>query len=54
MARDPIVEEVRSVREALAAKYNFDIKAILVASKKRQSRSRHKVVSLEPKRKFTA
>jgi len=54
MARDPIVDEVRRVREAMAAKYGFDIKAILVASKKRQCRSRHKVVSFVPKKKSTA
>ena len=50
MARDPIVDEVRRVREDEAAKYGFDIKAILAASKRRQRRSRHKVVSFVPKR----
>jgi hypothetical protein len=54
MARDPIVDEVRRVREDLAAKYDFDVKAILMASKKRQRRSTHKVVSLVPKKKLTA
>ena len=54
MARDPIVEEVRRVRQDEAAKYGFDIKAILVASKKRQRRSRHKVVSFAPKKKLSA
>jgi hypothetical protein len=38
---DPIVEEVRLVREKLAAKHGFDIEAILTASKKRQARSKH-------------
>ena len=33
MPRDPIVDEVRRVREEEAAKYGFDAKAILVASK---------------------
>ena len=33
MPRDPIVDEVRRVREDEAAKYGFDVKAILVASK---------------------
>ena len=46
MSRDPIVDEVRRVREDEAAKYGFDVKAILAASKRRQRRSRHKVVSL--------
>ena len=46
MPKDPIVDEVRRVRQVEAAKYGFDVKAILVASKRRQRRSRHKVVSL--------
>lgn len=39
MAKDPLVDEVRRVREDLAAKYGFNVKAILIASKKRQRRS---------------
>jgi len=54
MARDPIVDEVRRVREDLAARYGFDVKAILAASKKRQGRSPHKVVSFVPKKKLSA
>jgi hypothetical protein len=54
MARDPIVDEVRRVREDEAAKYGFDVKAILVAAKRRQRRSRHKVVSFVPKKKLSA
>jgi len=54
MAKDPIVDEVRRVREEEAAKYGFDVKAILVASKRRQRRSRHKIVSLVPKKKLSA
>lgn len=54
MARDPIVDEVRRIREDLAAKHDFDIKEILLAAKNRQRRSRHKVVSLVPKKKSTA
>jgi hypothetical protein len=49
MVRDSIVDEVRRVRESLAARYDFDVKAILAASKKRQARSTRKVVSLVPK-----
>ena len=51
---DPIVDAVRSVRENLAAKYGFDIKAILLAAKKRQGQSRRKVVSLVSKKKLSA
>ena len=54
MARDPIVDEVRRVRENLAARYGFDVKGMLVASKKRQGRSTHKVVSFVPKKKLSA
>jgi hypothetical protein len=46
MARDPIVDEVRRAREHEASKHGFDIRAILAAAKKRQRRSKHKVVSL--------
>ena len=54
MAKDSIVDEVRRVREGLAAKYGFDVRAILSASKKRQGRSAHKVVSFVPKKKLSA
>lgn len=54
MARDPIVDEVRRVREEQAAKHGFDVKAILQAAKKRQRRSGHKVVSFVPKKKLSA
>ncbi len=54
MARDPIVDEVRRVRENEAAKCGFDVKAILVASRKRQRRSSHKVVSFAPRKKLSA
>ena len=49
MVKDPIVEEVRRVREEQAAKHDFDIKSILVAAKKRQRRSGRKVISLAPR-----
>ena len=35
MARDPIIDEVRRAREEEAAKYRFDVKAVLAAAKKR-------------------
>ena len=54
MGKDPIVDEVRRVREELAARYGFDVKAILMASKKRQRRSAHQVVLLVPKKKLIA
>lgn len=54
MTRDPIVDEVRRVREDEAANYSFDVKAILMASKARQRRSKRKVVSFAPKKKLSA
>ena len=51
---DPIVEEVRRIRETLAAKYDFDLKAICDAARKRQRKSGHKVVSFVPKQKLSA
>lgn len=54
MAKDHIVDEARRVREEQAAKYDFDIKAILAAAKKRQRRSGHKVVSFVPKKRLSA
>ena len=45
MWKDPIVKQVRKVREEHAAKFNFDIKAIIKDARKRQLASKHKVVS---------
>jgi len=55
MPKDPIVDKIRRVREDEAAKYGFDVKSILAAAKKRQRRSKHKVVSfVRPNRKLSA
>ena len=54
MARDPIVDEVRRVRAQQAAKYAFDVKAILAAARKRQRRSGRKVVSFPAKTRLSA
>ena len=45
MTRDPIVAEVRRVREKLAARFNFDVKAIARDAQKRERTGRRKVVS---------
>lgn len=50
MWKDPIVEEVRRVRERHAAKHGYDLDAICKALKEEQRRSRRKVVSLPPKK----
>lgn len=49
MLKDELVEEVRKVREEQAAKWDFDLKAILADARKRQSQSGHKVVSFVSK-----
>jgi hypothetical protein len=54
MAKDIIVDEVRRIREEQAAKYSFDLKAILAAAKRRQRRSRHKIVSFLSKKRLSA
>ena len=54
MPKDYIVDEVRRIREEQAAKYAFDVKAILAAARKRQLKSGRKVVSLAQKNKLSA
>jgi len=54
MPRDEVVDEIRRLREEQAAKNAFDVKAILAAAKKRQRRSRRKIVQLAPKKKLSA
>jgi len=45
MLKDEVVEEVRQAREAQAAKWDFDLTAILADARKRQAASKRKVVS---------
>ncbi len=47
MNTDHIVEEVRKIREAQAAKLNFDIKAIIAEAQKKQKLTSHKLVSFQ-------
>jgi hypothetical protein len=49
MLKDELVEEVREARQEQAAKWNFDLKAILADARKRQAQSGHKVVSFAAK-----
>lgn len=49
MLKDEIVEEVRKARQEQAARWNFDLKAILDDARKRQAQSGHKVVSFDSK-----
>jgi hypothetical protein len=49
MLKDELVEEVRKARQEQAAKWNFDLKAILADARRRQAQSGHKVVSFAHK-----
>jgi hypothetical protein len=50
MLEDPIVEEVRKVRNAHAKKFNYDLEAIGVDLIKQQEASGCKLVSLPPRK----
>jgi len=50
MNTDPIVAEVRHARDTLAAKFNYDLEAIVRDARKRQQQSKRKVVSLKPRK----
>lgn len=45
MWKDPIVEEVRKGREEHAAKFNYDIKAIIRSLKEQEQKSGRNIVS---------
>jgi len=47
---DPIVDEVRKVRDAHAARFNFDLDAIFQDIKEQEKRSGHKFVSFPPRK----
>jgi hypothetical protein len=49
--KDPIVAEVRRIRDQLAAKYDYDLKAIFKASRKREKKCGHSVVSFQKDKK---
>jgi hypothetical protein len=49
-SRDPIVEEVRAVRDAIAKEFDYDIERIGRAMQERQSKNDRPVVRLLPKR----
>ncbi len=47
MIRDPIVDEVRAIREQLAAQFDFDIRKIVEDAQKRQATSQSRIVSFQ-------
>jgi hypothetical protein len=50
MWQDPIVAEIRTLREAHAAKFNYDIDAIYQALKADEEKNDHPKASFPPKR----
>ena len=50
MWKDPIVEEVRKVRERHAAQFNYDLEAICRDLKEQERKGRRKLVSLPPRK----
>jgi hypothetical protein len=50
MWRDPIVEEVRAIRDAYAKQLNYDIDAIYRDLKQKEAESGRDLVSFQPRR----
>ncbi len=50
MVQDEVIEEVRRARQEQAAKWNFDLKAVLADARQRQGQTSRKVVSFARKR----
>jgi hypothetical protein len=48
-ARDEVIERVREVREAYAARFNYDIAALFRHARERADQSERKVVRRQPK-----
>jgi hypothetical protein len=51
MWKDPIVQEVRKVREANAKKFNYNVKNIVEDARRRQRVSNRRVVSFAIKQR---
>jgi len=49
MKRDEVISAVRKAREKQAARWNFDLKAVLTDARKRQTESKRQVVSFVAK-----
>lgn len=50
MQPDPIVEEVRKIRDAYAKRFNYDLDEICRDLQEKQRLGKRRVVSLPPKR----
>ncbi len=47
---DPIIDEIRKVREAHASRFNYDLDAIFRDIKEREKQGPHKFVSFPPRK----
>jgi hypothetical protein len=47
---DPIVDEVRAIRDAIAKEFDYDIEKLAQAIKAREAQSGRKVVRLPPRK----
>ena len=54
MIQDPIVAEVRAIREKLAAECGFDIRKIIEEARRRQERSHARIVTSQRQSDATA
>jgi hypothetical protein len=50
MSSDPVVAEIRRIREELAAHFNYDLDAILDDARRRDAAESRKVIRLPPRR----
>jgi hypothetical protein len=50
MWKDPVVEEVRAIRDAYAKQFNYNLEAIYRDLKEQEAKSGWEVVSFPPKR----
>jgi hypothetical protein len=53
-SKDPILEEVRRLKDEHTAKYGFDVKKMFAAIKKQEQKSGRKIVSPPTKRRLSA
>ena len=53
MSRDPVVEEVRRIREEIAAEFGFDLSKIIDHLIERQQQHGDNLVALPPTRRHT-
>ncbi len=52
--RDEIVEEIRKIRQEQAARFNYDVRAIVEDARKRQEQGDREVVSFSSRRPQTS